>query len=412
MISNKYVCHYLNTVDYSSYVTGTTRFKLTKNALDAIPIHFPSIAEQYLIVAKIEELFSELDKGIESLKKARAQLTTYRQAVLKHAFEGRLTTEWRANNIDRGVPAIAVLSRICQDREANHREQFRSWKVALHRWAREGRETERPSRPRNSVGGASRSPEEIGALPRLPDSWTWCRVEEVGQVQLGRQRSPKHTTGPYMRPYLRVANVFESRIDISDVYSMNFTPREFKVYGLKPSDILLNEGQSLELVGRPAMFNGEVSGCCFQNTLIRFRPEYGLDARYALQLFVHYLKSGRFRKIAKWTNNIAHLGAKRFADLEFPLCPLPEQQEVVRVLDETFAAVERIEREIDAALEQVRTLRQSTLKLAFSGKLVPQDPHAQPVSVLLDRIRVEREGIAKRTRVRKAGRRKQTKITA
>ena len=415
-VDRTYLCHALNFLGVRKQIedlqTGTTRKRISRSNLATVQIPLPPLNEQRNIAAKIDELFSELDTGIKILKEARAQLTTYRQAVLKHAFEGRLTTEWRANNIDRGVPAIAVLSRICQDREANHREQFRSWKVALHRWAREGRETERPSRPRNSVGGASRSPEEIGALPRLPDSWTWCRVEEVGQVQLGRQRSPKHTTGPYMRPYLRVANVFESRIDISDVYSMNFTPREFKVYGLKPSDILLNEGQSLELVGRPAMFNGEVSGCCFQNTLIRFRPESGLDARYALQLFVHYLKSGRFRKIAKWTNNIAHLGAKRFADLEFPLCPLPEQQEVVRVLDETFVAVERIEREIDAALEQVRTLRQSTLKLAFSGKLVPQDPHAQPVSVLLDRIRVEREGIAKRTRVRKAGRRKQTKITA
>ena len=95
LISNKYVCHYLNSIDYSPHVTGTTRLKLTQSSLKDIPVSFPSIAEQYRIVAKIDELFSELDAGIESLKKARAQLATYRQAVLKHAFEGKLTAEWR-----------------------------------------------------------------------------------------------------------------------------------------------------------------------------------------------------------------------------------------------------------------------------------------------------------------------------
>ena len=395
----------LDQFDRSTAIPG-----LSRDDVYDLTLYIPPLREQQRIVAKIDELFSELDAGIENLKKARATLKSYRQALLRDAFEGRLTAEWRSKDTESRESASAILSRIHQEREANHRERFGAWKVTLRKWERGSGETKQPSRPRNSVAGASLSPEEISALPVLPDGWTWCRVKEVRQVQLGRQRSPKHATGLYMRPYLRVANVFESRIDISDVYSMNFTPREFKVYELKPSDILLNEGQSLELVGRPAMFNGEVSGCCFQNTLIRFRPGSGLDARYALQLFVHYLKSGRFRKIARWTNNIAHLGAKRFADLEFPLCPLPEQQEIVRVLDQTFVEVERIEQEIDVALEQVRTLQRSILKLAFSGRLVRQDPDSQPRSVLLDRIRVERDEVAKRTKGRIARRRKQTKV--
>ena len=412
MISNKYLCHYLNTVDYSPHVTGTTRHKLTQRSMKDILVSMPGIVEQYRIVSKIEELFSELDEGIESLEKARAQLAIYRQAVLKHAFEGSLTTKWRANNAHRGESAIVVLSLICQELKADYREQLRSWKFSFHQWERKGREARRPSKPRNSVRAGSLSPAEVGTLHKLPDRWTWCRIEEIGKVQLGRQRSPKHMSGPNMRPYLRVANVFESRIDTSDVFSMNFTPSEFTTYELKCGDILLNEGQSLELVGRPAMFDGEVSGCCFQNTLVRFRSASGLDARYALYLFIHYLKSGRFRRIAKWTNNIAHLGAKRFANLEFPLCPVPEQQEIARVLDETFEAVECTEREIDAGSERTRTLRQSILKQAFSGMLVPQDPNDPPVSILLDRIRAEREQIAKRTELRKTGKRKRGKVPA
>ena len=76
-----------------------------------------------------------------------------------------------------------------------------------------------------------------------------------------------------MRPYLRVANVYEDRLDLSDVKQMNFTPNEYETFHLRDGDILLNEGQSIELVGRPAMYRGEVPGACFQNTLVRFRPE-------------------------------------------------------------------------------------------------------------------------------------------
>src|SRR5207244_9844551 len=90
-------------------------------------------------------------------------------------------------------------------------------------------------------------------LPQLPGGWTYVLVETVGSVQLGRQRAPKHHTGANMRPYLRVANVYEDRIDLSDIKHMNFTPQEFEIFRLERNDILLNEGQSLELVGRPAL---------------------------------------------------------------------------------------------------------------------------------------------------------------
>ena len=78
-------------------------------------------------------------------------------------------------------------------------------------------------------------------LPALPPGWAWAKVCEVGAVKLGRQRSPEHHTGDHMRPYLRVANVYEDRIDLSDVLQMNFTPQEFEQYQLRYGDILLNE---------------------------------------------------------------------------------------------------------------------------------------------------------------------------
>lgn len=103
--------------------------------------------------------------------------------------------------------------------------------------------------------------------------WPVVKVQEAGHVQLGRQRAPKYQSGKHTRPYLRVANVFEDRIDLSDVLSMDFDDSDFKTYRLRHGDILLNEGQSTELVGRPAMWREELPECCFQNTLIRFRAD-------------------------------------------------------------------------------------------------------------------------------------------
>jgi type I restriction enzyme S subunit len=90
----------------------------------------PPLAEQHRIVAKIEELFSELDKGIENLKTAQAQLKVYRQALLKHAFEGKLTAQWREANRDKLETADALLKRIQQERAARYQQQLADWESA------------------------------------------------------------------------------------------------------------------------------------------------------------------------------------------------------------------------------------------------------------------------------------------
>ena len=85
--NNKFLCYYLNSFNYKGYVSGTTRLKLTQAEMKRIPVPMPPIQEQERIVARIEELFSQLDAGVETLKKTKAQLAVYRQAVLKEAFD-------------------------------------------------------------------------------------------------------------------------------------------------------------------------------------------------------------------------------------------------------------------------------------------------------------------------------------
>jgi type I restriction enzyme S subunit len=174
-------------------------------------------------------------------------------------------------------------------------------------------------------------------MRELPDGWEYRRVDQVGDVQLGRQRSPAMMTGPYMRPYLRVANVLDGYIDYSDILEMNFSPHEAQTFGLQPGDILLNEGQALDLVGRCAVFNGP-PGMCFQNTLLRFRPRTVLP-KFAAAVFKHWLDHGEFRKITRQTTSIAHLGSAQFAAMHFPYVPLQEQHRIVQILDSASANI-------------------------------------------------------------------------
>jgi len=201
----------------------------------------------------------------------------------------------------------------------------------------------------------------------LPRGWTSAKVSALGKVQLGRQRSPEHHSGDNMRPYLRVANVFEDRIDTSDVLSMNFTPEEYERYALRDGDILLNEGQSRELVGRPAIYRSEFPGACFQNTLIRFQAGPALLPEFALAVFRHYLHTGKFAAISKWTTSIAHLGAERFAALELPVPPLGEQRRIVAKLNALFARIRAAKSSLERVLKLLEGLRKAVLSAAFRG---------------------------------------------
>lgn len=192
------------------------------------------------------------------------------------------------------------------------------------------------------------------------------RVEQAGRVQLGRQRSPKYQTGVGSRPYLRVANVHRDRFDLSDVLTMDFDESDFDTYRLQPGDILLNEGQTSELVGRPAMWRGEIEGCCFQNSLIRFtaRPDKCLP-EFALAVFLEYMRTGQFTKASAKTSSVAHLGAARFAAMPFPIPELALQRKYV----ERVEVVRTLKAQHQSALAELDALFASLRSRAFRGEL-------------------------------------------
>lgn len=196
-----------------------------------------------------------------------------------------------------------------------------------------------------------------------PKGWPVVRIGDLGRVQLGRQRAPKYQTGKFTCPYVRVANVFEDRIDTNDLLSMDFDARDFTKYRLDYGDILLNEGQSIELVGRPAMWRNEVEDCCFQNTLVRFQPNKEmLLPEFALAAMLNYYRSGALSKISSKTSNVAHLGASRFANMTLFTPPIALQRQFAAKAD----AIRAIAAQQTTALATAQATFDALLHQAFS----------------------------------------------
>ncbi|MDT0318426.1 restriction endonuclease subunit S [Streptomyces millisiae] len=206
---------------------------------------------------------------------------------------------------------------------------------------------------------------ELAALSELYDEpeWPVRRVADVGEVQLGMKREPNVHEGSHLRPYLRVANVGDDELFLDNVLEMNFTPKVFSKYVLRPKDILLNEGQSLEFLGRAAMYRGEIENCCFQMTLLRFRAGEEVLPEFALGWFRRCQRLGAFARVAKRTTSIAHLPAGLLSAQPIPVPPLSVQRRVVERLE----AARELRTTLAADLTQTRSLMQRTLNLLLQG---------------------------------------------
>lgn len=240
----------------------------------------------------------------------------------------------------------------------------------------------------------------VGSIPKaLPEDWLLTTVAEAGETGLGRQRSPKYHSGTNMKPYLRVANVFEDRIDTSSIMEMHFEESDFEKYRLREGDVLLNEGQSPELLGRPAIYRGEPPETAFTNSLIRFVPRPGVMSEWALLVFRRHMHTGRFMKESRITTNIAHLALGRFRTVEFPIPSLETQNELVSLTRTALGSVDQSIDQIHRTRAKIRAIQRAVLAAAFTGNLAYQDPSNEPASALLERIAAARTPELDRQRV-------------
>lgn len=230
---------------------------------------------------------------------------------------------------------------------------------------------------------------ETAGFWAIPSSWTWTRVGNVGEVGLGRQRSPINHSGPHMRPYVRAANVTWAGWDLSDVNEMNFDAADFVRFQLQNGDVVLNEGSgSAKEVGKSAIWRNEIADCCFQNTLLRVQPK-ACTSEYLQAYFTLAARSGRFVSETQGVN-IFHIGKDGLYRYPVPLPPLPEQRRIVAKLDALDARAKRARADLDRIPALVARAKQAVLRAALKGELTRKWREAatglEPVAATLARM--------------------------
>ena len=383
----------LDQFDRSTAIPGLNR----DDAYDLV-IDLPPLGEQQRIVSKIEELFSELDKGVESLKTVRAQLKVYRQAVLKHAFEGKLTAKWREENKDELETAEQLLARVKRERDAQYEQRLNEWKVARKKWEESGKSGKRPKKPRKLPKLTGLSHNLISKLPSLPNCWVW---EKLGWITCGMEYGTAAKSAPTGKvPVLRMGNIQDAQFDWSDLV---YTSRDDEIaeFQLHSGDVLFNRTNSPELVGKTAIYNGE-QPAVFAGYLIRINHIRAIISGRYLNLFLNSDVALQHGNSVKTDGvNQSNINGTKLLNYPFPYCSIEEQREIASRLEERLSILDKTEDDIRQELEVAAALRQSILRKSFSGQLVEQNPNDETATVLLERIKAEKASQKPKTKPRK-----------
>ena len=376
-VTKKYLYYSLqNTIaEFYNKTHGSGMVHITKKKFEATRFLLPPLPEQRAVVYKIEQLFSDLDNGIENFKKAQEQLKIYRQVVLKNACEGKLVpTEAelaRAEGRDY-EPADVLLARILKERR--------------EKWNGKGKYKE-PAAP------------DTTELPELPEGWRWTNMESTGVVSGGLTKNSKRNKLFQQMPYIRVANVYADKLKLEDISNIGIKESEIERVLLEKGDLLVVEGNgSLDQIGRAALWDGSISPCVHQNHIIKVRFNPTKIGKYILLWLLSKKGRKEITNVASSTSGLYTLSISKVASLFVPFPPLAEQHRIITEVERRLSICDKMEATIAESLKKTESLCQSILKKAFEGKLLNEKeleearnaPDWEPTEKLLERIKAQK----------------------
>lgn len=355
--------------------------------IEKIIINLPPINEQNRIVDKIETLFSEVDAGIANLNLAKRQLEQYRQSLLKHAFEGKLTAKWReeyAEKHGKSLPnANELLEQIQTARQNYYDQQIVDWEQAVQDWEEQGKEGSKPRKL---------SAMDLKIVSNKNNGQNYSPLSQIVlSSNLGKMLDKNKNEGE-PKEYLGNINVRWGDFELDNLKEMKITEADYDKCLLKDLDLVICEG------GEPARcavwLNSYNDEMYIQKALHRVRLPTDLISPYFLQLYFEYLAmTGLIDKYITGTT-IKHLTGTNLAKIPIPILSIDEQKYLLLHLDSKFEYIDVLQDDVNTSIKQANLLKTSILHKAFQGKLVPQDPNDAPASELLAQIKAEREAKA------------------
>jgi len=352
-VEARYVYYYVSSQNFRGvaerYMTGAVGQKrVSTKYLKEQKIPLAPLAQQTRIVAEIEKQFSRLDEAVANLKRVKANLKRYKAAVLKAAVEGKLTEEWRTSNVGAGLkPAptetgAELLQRILAER--------------LEKWQGRGKYKE-PVAP------------DTSGLPELPVGWVWASVLQACDTVVDcHNKTAPYTDGGI--PLVRTSNIRDGKLLFNDIRYIDQPTYEFwsRRCPPQPGDVLFTREAPM---GEAAIIPPDVKLCMGQRMML-MRPSCAILGPYLLMSLLSPVVK-RWIDLIAVGSGVKHLRVGDVELLPIPLPPRAEQHQIVAEVERRLSVVTKAEAQVDANLRRAERLRQSILKQAFSGQLVPPD---------------------------------------
>jgi len=389
LVDGRYACWWINSTEpqkaAEDSIHGVGRPRLGMDNVKGLLVPLAPRPEQARIVAKIDELFSDIEAGEKALERAELLVKRYRQSVLKAAVTGELTKDWRSKNLARlkkqKKTGADLLADILKKRRL-------AWETSeLAKLTAKGKAPKDDKWKSRYVEPAAPKTDD---LPNLPEGWVWARLDAIavlaGGVTVDKGRKPKD---PTTLPYLRVANVQRGFLALQDVKEITVEADDARDLILCEGDVLFTEGGDRDKLGRGWVWHGELPRCIHQNHIFRARP-------FSVNLFPEFISHHGnvigpkyFSDEGKQTTNLASIGLSKLRSFPIPIPPDEELHQVMSALERMLSIADHQINELAIARSAASALKQSILKSAFSGKLVAQDSADESAAVLLDRIKAE-----------------------